>query len=36
MLNLGTASEYTYLTMVIVFALFSIIPLPFASFDEQL
>lgn len=36
MLNLGTASEYTYLTMVIISALFSIIPLPFASSIKQL
>jgi len=36
MLNLGTASEYTYLTTVTVSAFFSIIPLPFASPSEQL
>lgn len=36
MLNLGTASEYTYLTMVIVSAFFSIIPLPFVSPSKQL
>lgn len=36
MLNLGTASEYTYLTMVTISALFSNIPLLFASSSEQL
>lgn len=36
MLNLGTASEYTYLTMVTISAFFSIIPLPFSSPSEQL
>lgn len=35
MLNLGTASEYTYLTMVVI-SLFSIIPLPSASSSKQL
>lgn len=36
MLNLGTASEYNYLTMVTVSAFFSIIPLPFAAPSKQL